>query len=148
MCVLVFPYLRGTICSTEGCSLIWDTVLNSLVRITRKIQPCVGSQSTEPGYRVGQIMTVLFQGNLLTVSTQGEAGSQHPRKVSRTPGTSSRKKRAQKLKGWRSRGSGCGDRRVSRDPRPGLSHRARSLLSRQAPHQESWHTRAQLSSKE
>lgn len=144
MCVLVFPYLRGTICSAESCPLIWDTVLNSLVRITRKIQ----AQSTEPGYRFGQITTVLFQGNLLTVSTQGEAGSQHPRKVSRTPGTSSRKKRAQKLKAWRSRGSGCGDRRVSRDPRPGLSHRARSLLSRQAPHQESWHTRAQLSSKE
>jgi len=57
----------------------------------------------------------------LTVSTQGEAQSQHPRMISWAAGTSSHEKHAQELKVWRSRGNGCGDRRASRDPQPGCA---------------------------
>lgn len=112
----------------------------------RKIQPRIGSWSPEPGNSIGQIMTVLSRDIYWLFLHKARQGPNTPGRSLRLLAPAHMWSTPKNWRAWRMRGSGCGDRRVSRDPKARVSRRARSLFSRQAPHQESWHARAQLSS--
>lgn len=117
-----------------GCSLSWHILLNAVIRIMRKTQPCGGSWSTKPRNTGGQKMTVpsrdiyrpFLHGVRPKVSTPG-----------RPPGISSGKEHAQELRDWKSRTAVCRDTQVPRglpdqsDPwcqAPGMCWGDRSLI--------------------
>lgn len=110
----ILIFLSGFICSTEGCYLIW--IIEFSYQNHEKNPALCWFLTYWTRQEDRPESDCAFQGNSLTVSTQGEAGRHHRRKVSCTPGTSWHRKHAQKLKVWRRWSSGFGDREVSRDP--------------------------------
>lgn len=128
------------ICSTGDCSLSWHILLNTVIRIMRKTQPCGGSWSTKPRNTGGQKMTVLsrdiywpfLHGVRPKVSAPG-----------RPPG----------IRNWGlEEGDSCLWRHASPQGSPWpewpMVSGPRYVLRRQEPHQELYQVRAQLSSEE
>lgn len=70
--ILMFLCTPGTSCSSGSCSLIKNTLVNSLIRMMRKIQSCHGCQSSEPVKRSGHWPETYspFWWNLLSLSVQ------------------------------------------------------------------------------